>query len=91
MRLDSFGHKGLRQLYRDGNPKGVPSEMADKLRKLLLALETAANLDQLDRFPDGSCILLKAARKGCGVSRLPETGESFFTTTKSPMPLTILN
>jgi hypothetical protein len=34
--------------------------MADKLRKLLLALETAETLAQLGRFPDGSCIDAKA-------------------------------
>ena len=46
-----FRHKGLRQLHEDGNAKGVPSAMADKLHKLLFALETAASLEQLDRFP----------------------------------------
>jgi plasmid maintenance system killer protein len=54
MRLARFRHKGLRQLYEDDNAKGVPAAMADKLRKLLLALETADTLDQAGRFPDGS-------------------------------------
>jgi proteic killer suppression protein len=44
-------HKGLRQLHEDGNGKGVPAAMVDKLRKLLLAMETAETLDQLGRFP----------------------------------------
>ena len=35
MQLVRFRHKGLRQLHEDGNAKGVPSAMADKLRKLL--------------------------------------------------------
>jgi hypothetical protein len=34
--------------------------MADKLRKLLLVIETAETLEQLGRFPDGSRIRLKA-------------------------------
>ena len=34
--------------------------MADKLRKLLFALETAETLDQLGWFPGGSCIRSKA-------------------------------
>ena len=51
MQLVRFRHKGLRQLHNDGNAKGVPSAMADKLRKLLLALETAEILEQLGRFP----------------------------------------
>ena len=51
MQLTGFRHKGLRQLYADDNAKGVPPAMADKLRKLLFALETANDLDQVGRFP----------------------------------------
>jgi plasmid maintenance system killer protein len=39
MQVIRFRNKGLRQLHEDGNAKGVPSAMADKLRKLLFALE----------------------------------------------------
>jgi len=49
MELVRFRHKGLKQLYEDA--KGVPPVMADKLRKILLALETAETLEQLGRFP----------------------------------------
>jgi proteic killer suppression protein len=48
MQLVRFRHKGLRQLHEDGNTQGVPSAMADKLRKLLFALETAETLEQPD-------------------------------------------
>ena len=51
MQLRRFRHKGLKELHADDNPKGVPSAMADKLRKLLFALETASDLDQVNRFP----------------------------------------
>jgi proteic killer suppression protein len=51
VQLVRLRHKGLRQFHKDGNTKGVPSEMADKLRKLLFALETAVTLEQLGRFP----------------------------------------
>ncbi len=51
MRLTRFRHKGLRQLHSDDNAKGVPATMAEKLRKLLFALETARDLDQVSRFP----------------------------------------
>jgi plasmid maintenance system killer protein len=51
MQLVRFRHKGLRQLREDGNARGVPPAMADKLRKLLFALETAASPEQLGRFP----------------------------------------
>ena len=51
MRIQGFRHKGLRQLYEDDNPRGIQATMADKLRKLLLALSTADSLDDLDKFP----------------------------------------
>ncbi len=47
MQLVRVRDKGLRQLHKDGNARGVPTAMADKLRKLLFALETAETLEQL--------------------------------------------
>ncbi len=64
MQLVRFRHKGLRQLYEDGIAKGVPSAMADKLRKLMLALETAEALEQMNRFPGWRLHPLKGERKG---------------------------
>ena len=51
MELVRFSQEGLRQLHADDNAKGVQSAMADKLRKLLFALETADGIDLLSRFP----------------------------------------
>jgi proteic killer suppression protein len=59
-----FRHKGLKQLHEDGSTKGVPSAMADKLRKLLFALETAETLVQVGRFPGWKLHPLKGDRKG---------------------------
>ena len=64
MQLVRFRHKGLRQLHDDGNAKAVPSAMADKLRKLLFALETAETLEQLGRFPGWKLHPLKGDLKG---------------------------
>ena len=63
MRLLSIRHKGLRQLLEAGNAKGLPPSMADKLRKLLLAVETAETLDQLGRFPGWKLHPLKGGLK----------------------------
>ncbi|MGA7381115.1 MAG: type II toxin-antitoxin system RelE/ParE family toxin [Terriglobales bacterium] len=62
--LVHFRHKGLRRLHEDGSAKGVPPAMADKLRKLLFALETAVTLEQLGRFPGWRLHPLKGDRKG---------------------------
>jgi proteic killer suppression protein len=63
MQLGHFRHKGLRQLH-DDDPKGVPPAMADKLRKLLFALETADSLDQVGRFPGWKLHPLKGYMRG---------------------------
>ena len=64
MQLVCLRHKGLRQLFEDGNAKGLPSAMADKLRKLMLALETAETLEQMNRFPGWKLHPLKGELKG---------------------------
>jgi len=51
MQLTRFRHKGLTQLHAEDNARGVQPAMADKLRKLLFALETANDLAQMGRFP----------------------------------------
>lgn len=51
MQLIKFRHKGLRQLYVDDSPKALSVQLVDKLRKLLFALETAEDLDQVGLFP----------------------------------------
>jgi proteic killer suppression protein len=51
MDLVRFRHKGLRLLYADDTAKGVPPAAADKLRKLLMALQSATSLEQVGRFP----------------------------------------
>jgi proteic killer suppression protein len=64
MQFVRFRHKGLRQLHAEDNAKGVPPAMVDKLRKLLLALETADDLDQVSRFPGWKLHPLKGDLRG---------------------------
>ncbi|MGD1092538.1 MAG: type II toxin-antitoxin system RelE/ParE family toxin [Bryobacteraceae bacterium] len=64
MLLVRFRHKGIKQLHEDGNAKAVRPAMADKLRKLLFALDTADSLEQLGRFPGWKLHPLKGELKG---------------------------
>ena len=64
MRLVKFRHKGLLQLYTDGNPKGVSASHLDKVEKLLLSLETALTLEQAGRFPGWKLHPMKGDMKG---------------------------
>jgi toxin HigB-1 len=51
MDLIRFRHKGLKLFYIEEDDKNIPSEIENKLRRLLFALETADNLEQVKRFP----------------------------------------
>jgi proteic killer suppression protein len=64
MRLAGFRHKGLRQLYADDNAKGLSAAIVDKLRKVLLALETAQGIEQVGRFPSWKLHPLKGDLHG---------------------------
>lgn len=64
MQLAGFRHGGLQQLYGRGKSKGAPPAMIDKLRKLLLAMETADSLDQLTKFPGWRLHSLKGDLEG---------------------------
>ena len=64
MELVRFRHKGLQQLYEDENARAVPPAMAEKLSKLLFAIETAETLEQLGRFPGWKLHPLKGDLKG---------------------------
>ena len=64
MRLVRFRHKGLRRLYTDDDAKGLSASQVDKLRKLLFALETAQNLEQVGRFPGWKLHPLKGNLQG---------------------------
>lgn len=64
MHLASFRHKGLRRFYLEDDRKGVSPALQDKLRKLLFAMETAQNLEQVGLFPGWKLHHLKGDLKG---------------------------
>ena len=64
MQFARFRHKGLRELYEDDIARGVPPAMAEKLRKLLFALETTDGLEKVSRFLGWKLHPLKGDLKG---------------------------
>jgi proteic killer suppression protein len=75
--LAGFRHKGLKYLYEDEKAKSVPPAMIDKLRKLLLALETSESLEQLNRFPGWKLHPLKGHLKGLWSHRYRKLAVNF--------------
>jgi proteic killer suppression protein len=64
MAIVSIKHKGLKQLFQDGNRKGVPAEFADKLQRLLTAIHFARSLDEIALVPGWKLHPLKGDLKG---------------------------
>ena len=46
--IESFKHKGLRQLFEDDNPRGVNPEHIRKIGQILAALYAAQTIEALD-------------------------------------------
>ena len=64
MRIRNFVHKGLKQLYEDDNPKGLPPACLDKLRRILAFLDAMEDADELRAIPTWKAHLLTGDRKG---------------------------
>jgi toxin HigB-1 len=47
--IRTFRHKGLRRLYQDDDRRGLPAGMAERIRSLLGALDSAKTITDLDR------------------------------------------
>jgi proteic killer suppression protein len=46
--IESFKHKGLRQLFEDDNPKGLNPEHVRKIRQILGVMHAAQQIADLD-------------------------------------------
>ena len=64
MRIRGFIHKGLRRLYAEDNPKGLPADAADKLRKMLAFLQDMESVDELHAIPVWKAHQMGGDRKG---------------------------
>ncbi len=49
--ITSFRHKGLERLFTKDDRRGVAPAKAAKLRRMLLALDTAFDISDMDLFP----------------------------------------
>jgi proteic killer suppression protein len=60
--IQSFLHKGLEQFYRTGSKAGIQARHADKLRKILVRLDIAADPNDMT-LPGFRLHPLKGSRK----------------------------
>ena len=64
MRIRSFVHKGLKQLYLEDKTKGLPPDAVDKLRKMLAYLDDMGDQEELRSLPAWKAHNLTGGRKG---------------------------
>ena len=61
--IESFKHKGLRQLFEDDNARGVSAEHVRKIKQILATLQAAEAIEAL-RLPTFGLHPLKGELKG---------------------------
>ena len=49
--IESIAHKGLKRLWEKDDPSKLPAEQADKIRRILEALDTARTPEPLRAIP----------------------------------------
>ena len=64
MKIRNFLHRGLRQLYLDDNPKGVPPDTVGKLRKMFAYLDDIEGARELWALTIWKAQTLTGDRKG---------------------------
>lgn len=64
MNFGRFRHKGLKRLYTDDDPRGLPAASVTRIRNILAALEFAVDLSQVETLPGWKLHPLKGARRG---------------------------
>ncbi len=64
VKIRTFAHKGLKQLYAEDIPKGVPPDSVDKLRKMLAFLDDMQDPEELRSLAFWKVHTLTGDRKG---------------------------
>ena len=64
MKIATIRHKGLRRFYEDDDASGLPSTSLRRIRRILSALEFAADLSQVETMPGWKLHSLKGDRRG---------------------------
>jgi toxin HigB-1 len=64
VRIRSFVHKGVKQLYEQDVGKGVPADSLDKLRKMLAFLDEMQAPEEMHALPVWKAHVLKGDRAG---------------------------
>jgi toxin HigB-1 len=64
LKIRSFVHKALKQLYVEDSERGLPPDVVDKLRAMMAFLQDMRNPDELRAFPLWKVHRITGNRKG---------------------------
>ena len=64
VKIRNFVHKGLKRLYEEADPKGLPSGCVDKVWKMIVYLEAMGDVGELRSVPVWKAHRLTGSRKG---------------------------
>jgi len=64
MAIRSIRHRGLKRLYESGEARGVPAALVGKIADILLAIDGAAEPQDVGLFPGWKLHPLRGDRKG---------------------------
>jgi proteic killer suppression protein len=64
VRIRSFVHKGLKRLYAEDNPKGLPPDAVDRIRKMMAFLQDMEDAGELRAIPAWKAHQMSGDRKG---------------------------
>jgi len=64
LKIRNFVHKGLKRLYAEDNPKGLPAEVVGKIRKMMAFLQDMEDADELRSIPAWKAHQMSGDRKG---------------------------
>jgi proteic killer suppression protein len=62
--IRTFRHKGLRRLFEEKDVRGVPPQMASKIRRMLAQLNVSESPDDMGGMPGWRLHPLKGSRSG---------------------------
>jgi len=64
VKIRNFAHKGLKRFYTEGDPRSVPPDTVDKLRKMLAFLDDMNDVEELRALAAWKVHKLAGDRKG---------------------------
>lgn len=64
MTIRTFAHAGVRRLYQQDQPRGLPPEAVGKLRRMLTFLQAMETVDELRTLPHWKAHRLTGDRAG---------------------------